>query len=261
MSEFVTLSVDDQVARVTLDRPSLHNVFNEKVMAELIDSFAKLGRMDSVRVVVLASTGKTFCAGADIHWMKRMVDFSFDDNVSDATVLAKMLRTIRDCSKPVIARIHGATIGGGVGLIAACDLAVAVESAFFSLSEVKLGIVPAVISPFVIEKIGPGAARRYALTAERFSAAEAHRIGLIHRVLPDREAMMQAAQEIAEEIKLCAPLAVQAVRRLAYTSFAKTGRDLNELSQSLKKRVSGSEDAREGPRAFAEKRKPVWKMR
>lgn len=258
MSEFVTLSVDDQVARVTLDRPSLHNAFNEKVMAELIDSFAKLGRMDSVRVVVLASTGKTFCAGADINWMKRMVDFSFDDNVSDATVLAKMLRGIRDCSKPVIARIHGATIGGGVGLIAACDLAVAVESAFFSLSEVKLGIVPAVISPFVMEKIGPGAARRYALTAERFSAAEAHRIGLISHVVDDADAMDSWIAKMCDLLKANGPLALAACKTIL-TEVA--GVHWDQVQARTAERIAEirvSPEGQEGLKAFLEKRPPRW---
>src|SRR5262245_10443912 len=180
MPEFVHDRVDNNVATVTIRRPDLHNAFNEIVIEELTRAFTQLARNSDVRVIILAGEGKSFCAGADINWMKRMVNYSVADNIADATTMARMLRAVRHCPRPVIARIHGAAFGGGVGLAAACDIAVALESATFCLSEVRLGIIPAVISPFVIEKIGPGHARRYALTAERFDAAEAHRIGLVN---------------------------------------------------------------------------------
>ena len=146
MAEFVSIQQAGPVATITLQRPELHNAFNEVVIGELTRAFLEVTESGSVRVVILAAEGRSFCAGADIHWMKRMVDYSHEENVRDADSMARMLRTIRECPKPVIARIHGAAIGGGVGLLAACDIAVAVSKAKFCLSEVKLGIIPAVIS-------------------------------------------------------------------------------------------------------------------
>jgi methylglutaconyl-CoA hydratase len=193
MGEFVQVAIEQRdlgaVARVTLSRPDLHNAFNEVMIQELHAAFAGFTRQSEVRVVILQAESKSFCAGADLNWMKKMVDYTFEQNIEDAHALATMLRTLHDCPKPVIARVHGAAFGGGVGLLAACDMAVALDSATFSLSEVKLGLLPAVISPFVLKKIGPGAAHRYFLTAERFSAAEALRMGLIHETAPDIEAL------------------------------------------------------------------------
>ncbi len=258
MGELVRDSIKDRVATVTLSRPELHNAFNEKVMEELAEAFTRLGSEPQTRLIVLAGEGKSFCAGADINWMKKMVDYSFDENVEDATVMARMLTTIRDCPKPVIARIHGATIGGGVGLVGACDMAVAVKDAMFCLSEVRLGLVPAVISPFVMEKIGLGHARRYALTAERFDAAEARRIGLISEVVDSVEALDAWIAMIAESIRASGPEAVGHCKAILRTA---SGSDPAAVEAATTRTIAerrASDEGQEGLKAFLEKRKPNW---
>ncbi len=175
--ETLLVTVADKVATVTLNRPDLRNAFNEQAIAELARVFDELGRNDGVRAIVLAANGPSFCAGADLNWMKKMAGYSHDENEADAMRLAEMLRTIYLCPKPVVARVQGDCYAGGMGLVAACDIVVASEAAGFCLSEVKLGLIPATISPYVIKAMGEQAARRYFLTAERFDAAEAQRIG------------------------------------------------------------------------------------
>src|SRR6476660_1577671 len=179
-----TLAVRNGVATVTLNRPEIHNAFDETLIATLTETFVTLDDDRDVRVVVLAGAGRSFCAGADLNWMKRMAAFGDEENLRDATALAAMLRALYALSKPTIARVHGAAYGGGVGLIAACDIAIAVPEATFALTEAKLGLIPATIGPYVIEAIGARQARRYFLTAERFGAADALRIGLVHEVAP-----------------------------------------------------------------------------
>ena len=239
-------------------RPDLHNAFNEVVIAELTAAFVDAGRRDDVRVVILAGEGKSFCAGADVHWMKRMIGYSVDENVADALAMAKMLRAIRDCPKPVIARIHGPAIGGGVGLAAACDIAVAVESAVFSLSEVKLGIIPAVISPFVLEKIGIGHARRYGLTAERFAASEARRIGLIHEVFPTVEAMDAWIAATCEAIRTNSPAALSACKQILTAVDGQSWDVVQGLTAERIAAIRVSPEGQEGLRSFLEKRTPNW---
>ena len=176
--------IDDGVAVVTLARPDVHNAFDEVLIAELTATLKTLDADAAVRVVVLAGQGRSFCAGADLGWMQRMAGYSHAENLADATALATMLATLDRMAKPTIARVHGAAYGGGVGLVACCDIAVAAEEATFALSEVKLGLIPATIGPYVVAAIGARQARRYFLTAERFTAAEAMRIGLVHDVVP-----------------------------------------------------------------------------
>ena len=176
--ETLLVTVADKVATVTLNRPDLRNAFNEQAIAELARVFDELGRNDAVRAIVLAANGPSFCAGADLNWMKKMAGYSHDENETDAMRLADMLRTIYLCPKPTVARVQGDCYAGGMGLVAACDIVVASETAGFCLSEVKLGLIPATISPYVIKAMGEQAARRYFITAERFDAAEAQRIGV-----------------------------------------------------------------------------------
>ncbi len=259
MPEFVQTHVEGAIASVTINRPELHNAFNEVVIAELTAAFQEAGDRENVRVVVLRSEGRSFCAGADIHWMKRMVDYSFEENVSDATEMAEMLRAIRECPKPVIARVHGAAIGGGVGLTAACDMAVAVKSAVFCLSEVKLGILPAVISPYVMEKIGPGPMRRYALTAEKFDAAEARRLGLISEVVEDEASLDAWIAQTAETLKGNGPNALAACKRvLADVQEKKCWNAKQRLTVKRISRQRVSPEGQDGLKAFLEKRKPGW---
>ncbi|MGA8515685.1 MAG: enoyl-CoA hydratase-related protein, partial [Burkholderiaceae bacterium] len=171
------VQVQDKIGRITLNRPDVRNAFNDSVIAEVTAAFAELGQRDDVRCIVLAAEGSAFCAGADLNWMRRMADYTHAENLADAAKLALMLRTIYECPKPTLARIQGDVYAGGMGLVAACDMAVSVDSAHYCLSEVKLGLIPATISPYVIRAMGARAAHRYFLTAERFSAAEAYRIG------------------------------------------------------------------------------------
>ncbi len=258
MAEFVDYQVADGVATVTINRPELHNAFNEIVIEEVTKAFQAADVDDAVRAVVLASSGKSFSAGADLHWMKRMVDYSFEKNVADATTMANMLRKIHDCPKPVIARVHGAAYGGGVGLIAAADIAIATDSAVFCLSEVKLGIIPAVISPYVIEKIGTAHARRYAVTAERFNATEAKRIALISDTADTIESMDTKIAEIVSAVKVAGPLAVAASKTVLRDVQGFMWDKLTELTTKRIAERRVSDEGQEGMKAFLEKRKPGW---
>ena len=181
--ESLVVEIRNGIGLVALARPEVHNAFDETLIAELTRALVALDHDDAVRAVVLLGHGKSFCAGADLNWMKRMAGFGRAENLADAMALANLLRTLCGLSKPTIARVHGAAYGGGVGLIACCDIAVAAQEATFSLSEAKLGLIPATISPYVVEAIGARAARRYFLTGERFDAAEAYRIGLVHDIV------------------------------------------------------------------------------
>ncbi|HEX7828869.1 MAG TPA: enoyl-CoA hydratase-related protein, partial [Thermoanaerobaculia bacterium] len=193
---YKTLLVDlkEAVLTVTLNRPEVHNAFNDELIGEAIDLFSNLD-VDAARVVVLTGTGRNFCAGADLNWMSQMVSYSREQNVRDSSLLAKMYALINECPLPVIGRIQGAAIGGGVGLAAVCDIAIAMDTSQFGLSEVKLGILPAVISPYVIAKIGETHARALFLTGERFNAERAWRIGLVHRTVETLEQLDAAVYE------------------------------------------------------------------
>lgn len=258
MADFVRVETANGVAKVTLSRSELHNAFNEVMIRELNEAFASFNKDPEVRVVLLQGEGKSFCAGADLNWMKKMVDYTFEQNVEDAQALAKMLRKIYDCPKPVIARIHGPAFGGGVGLIAACDIAVSTETATFCLSEVKLGLLPAVISPFVLKKIGESAARRYFLTAERFSAQEALRIGLICEVVPDEAALDAKIESLLSALKANGPESISHCKVLIekVTHFD-WDRAIDITTKMIAERRASGE-GQEGMRAFLEKKPPSW---
>ena len=250
------VTISDAVATVTLNRPKVHNAFNETAIKELEHSFRMFGYRGEVRAIVLTGAGATFCAGADLSWMKRMAEIPYEENFADAYRLATMLRTIYSCPKPVIARVQGDAYGGGLGLIAAADLAITTSTACFAFSEVKLGLMPAVISPFVIKAIGSRAARRYFITGERFNAQEAHRIGLVHEVTtPD--VLDAKLDSIVNTIVRNGPNAVIQSKRLIH--------DIDQLSEKLAvdtaeriARLRGSDEAREGVQAFLAKRPPSW---
>ena len=258
MPQFIRIEHTDDVATIRVDRPDVHNAFNEVVIAEVTDAFATVGADPVTRVIVLASDGPSFSAGADIHWMKRMVDYSLAENVADAKDMAAMLQGIRACPKPVIGRIQGATYGGGVGLTAACDIAVAVRAATFALTEVKLGILPAVISPYVQERIGPGALRRYALTAERFDAETAHRIGLVAEVV---ETEADLDDKIAWFIKLLRKNGPEALAACKSVLREIQPVDWDRATDITTQRIAErriSAEGQEGLHAFLEKRRPGW---
>lgn len=257
MTQFVQYRVERQSAVITLARPEVHNALNDDFMRELTAAFARAVADEGVRAVVLAATGKSFCAGADVHWMKRMVDYSLEENVRDANVLAGMLRCIRDCPKPTIARVHGSAYGAGVGITAACDMAVALRGAIFCLSEVKLGILPAIISPFVLEKIGAHA-RRYALTAEPFAADEALRIGLVSQVAPDVAGLDAWIEEIAGRLRQNGPNAMAACKKVMSDIQPFQWDTAQNLTTHRLAGIRVSPEGQEGLRAFLEKRKPAW---
>ena len=245
-------------ATVTINRPDVHNAFHDELIASLTGRLEALGKDDAVRAVVLTGTGKSFSAGGDLNWMQRTASYSEEENLADAAALARLMNTLHGLSKPTIARVQGDAYGCGVGLIACCDIAVAVEPARFSLSEVKLGLIPAVISPYVIAAIGERQAGRYMLSAERFDAAEAWRVGLIHEVTtPD--ALDAAVNGIVESLLANGPRAMAEAKALIR---AVAGRpieaSLNADTAARIARIRASVEGREGVAAFLGKRKPDW---
>ena len=246
-------------ARITLTRAEVHNAFNEALIAELSAALDGMDQDPRVRVVVLAAQGPSFSAGADLNWMKAMAGYSRAENVEDARRLARLMRTLNGLSKPTLALVQGPAYGGGVGLVACCDVVVAVEEAKFCLSEVKLGLVPAVISPYVVATIGEAAARRYFLTAEAFSAWEAQRLGLVHEVV-ERGDLERRGRQIVDALLQGGPTAQRAAKDLV---FAVAGRRVDEtLIEETAGRIAelrASEEGREGIAAFLEKRRPAWR--
>ncbi len=255
---FTTTTDPRGVATLTLTNPQRHNAFDDALIASLTDAFAALGRDDHVRVVVLASTGRSFSAGADLGWMARMAAYSEAENVADAAALAGLMRTLDRLGKPTIAAVQGAAYGGGVGLVACCDVAVASEAARFCLSEVKLGLIPAAISPFVINAIGARQARRYFSTAEVFTAARAREIGLVHEVVPAAELDATCAG-VVDALLLGAPHAQAEAKSLV---FLCEGRAVDDaLSAETGRRIAAaraSAQGHEGVSAFLERRQPDW---
>lgn len=255
----LSVEVDDLGrATVTLDRPGLHNAFDDALVAALTAALEALGRDDRVRVVLLAARGKSFSAGADLGWMRRMASYSREDNLRDARALATLMRTLDGLPKPTVAVVQGAAYGGGVGLVACCDVALASSRATFCLSEVKLGLIPAVISPYLVAAIGPRATRRYALTAEPFDANEARRLGLVHEVVAE-DALRPAADRLAGALLRNGPRAVAAAKALV-ARVARAPLD-DALTADTAERIASlraSDEGREGLAAFLEKRAPAW---
>lgn len=255
----VTVAIDSKgIAAVTLDRADKHNAFDDVLIAELTGIFSRLGGEGGVRAVVLAANGKSFSAGADINWMKRMAAAPEAENVRDARALAEMLRALNDLPMPTLALIQGAALGGGVGLAACCDIALAADTATFALSEVRFGIIPATIGPYVVAAIGARQARRYFITAERFGAAEAQRIGLVHDVVPAAE-LRAAADRVLAGLAGNGPKAMIEAKALIR---AIAGRPIDDalIDDTARRiaRVRATDEAREGLAAFLEKRKPSW---
>ena len=255
-----TLAVDvrDSIAYVGLARPEVHNAFDETSIAEMTEALHAIDGDEAIRAVVLFGQGKSFCAGADLNWMKRMATFSQAENLADAGALAAMLNTLYLLTKPTIARVHGAAFGGGVGLIACCDVAYAAVDATFSFSEAKLGLVPATIAPYVIEAIGAGAARRYFLSAERFAATEALRIGLIHDLSPLSE-LDAKIDGLLNAMLLAGPCA-QSEGKALIRAVAHRPIDDAVIADTANRiaSVRASPECKEGVAAFLEKRAPAW---
>jgi methylglutaconyl-CoA hydratase len=246
------------VARVYLNRPDVRNAFNDGVIAELTAAFRELGADASLRAIVLGGHGKSFCAGADLSWMRTMAGYTWEQNRADAQVLADMLWTIYNCPVPVVARIHGDCYAGGVGLAAVCDIRVAASGANFCLSEARLGLLPATIGPYVVRAMGESAARRYFTTAERFGAAEAQRIGLAHEVVSS-DVLDAAVDVLVTALVANGPQAVRACKRLVQ-DIAAAPIDAALRAETARRiaDIRASDEGREGVQAFLNKRKPSW---
>ncbi|MES2189531.1 MAG: enoyl-CoA hydratase/isomerase family protein [Pseudomonadota bacterium] len=255
---YLQINVTGAIATVTLNRPDVRNAFNDEVILEVTAAFKDLGARDDVRCIALAANGTAFCAGADLNWMRSMADYTREQNLADAGRLAEMMRTVYECPKPTIARIQGDVYAGGTGLAAACDIAVAVDTAGFCLSEVKLGLLPSTISPYVIRAMGARAAHRYFLTAERFTAAEALRIGFVHEVVT-ADALGSKVAELAHALLNAGPAAVKACKKLVQdVAGYDITPELIAMTVGSIADVRVSPEGREGLQSFLNKRKPNW---
>lgn len=253
----ISYSIENKIARVLLNRPEVHNAFNEVMIAELTDTFTKIAKDESVRVVVLTGNGDSFCAGADLNWMKKMINFSYEQNFEDSLKLAELFYLMYSLSQPIIARVNGAAIGGGTGLVAVCDIAIASENAKFSLSEVKLGLVPACISPYVIRKVGEGRCREFFLTGERLTARRALELGLINQMVPLAE-LDQAVQEKANQLLSSGPKAIAMCKELLMNVPGMTFEKAKTYTAEMIASMRIGDEGQEGMSAFLEKRKPKW---
>jgi methylglutaconyl-CoA hydratase len=245
------------ILRLTLNRPDVRNAFDDDMIAELSAAAGRVAEDSTLRAIVLAGAGKTFCGGADLGWMSGAVEYSHRDNLSDAEDLARMLERLDTLPVPVVGRVHGAAIGGGVGLTAICDIVVAAEDAVFALSEVKLGILPAVISPYVMSKIGVSAARELFLTGRRFSATRAREIGLVHEVVPAAD-LDAAVDRRLSDVFASGPRAIAAAKALIRQIAGESPNDVIGYTTNSIAVQRVSAEGQEGMRAFLEKRKPDW---
>ena len=263
--QFTTLQVSRDsrgVLTVALNRPDVRNAFNEVVIDELYEVFSTTANEKETRVVVLKGEGQAFCAGGDLNWMKKAIHFDYSENLRDTRKLAQMFALLNECPKPVIGAVHGAAIGGGVGLVSICDIVIASSETQFSLSEVRLGIVPACIGPFVVAKIGASHARGLFMSAERFDAKKAQAIGLVHEVTENPGAVQAAVERVLGNVLQCGPNAMGVAKKLVLglswpEHRAQNGDPLEWVAKMLAD-LRISEEGQEGVKAFLEKRKPSW---
>jgi methylglutaconyl-CoA hydratase len=253
----IDIQHDGPVATVTLNRPESHNAFNPEMIQTATAAFQQLGQRQDVRVIVLTGNGRSFCAGADVSYMRETADFSFEENQADGQAIFDLMLAVDSCPKAVIGRINGAAIGGGAGLVACCDIAVAVERAKFAFSEVRLGIVPAVISPFVVAKIGAANSRELFLTGERFLAQQAEKFGLVQHVVAE-EALDEKVNERIEQLLLAAPGAQADAKDLIRAVANQPKAEMRDYTADLIANRRAGEEGREGMSAFLEKRRPKW---
>jgi len=259
MSEYLAVERQGPVGLVTMNRPQKHNAFDDVLIRELTEVLRSMEAEDGIRVVVLSAAGQSFSAGADLNWMKRMAGFSKEENQRDAMGLGALMRTLAHLRKPTVARVQGAAYGGGVGLVACCDIAVATHQASFSFSEPKLGLIPAVISPYAIAAIGERHARRYFLTGERFDAAEAWRLGLVHELAMDEGELDEKTGQVVDALLACGPVAQREGKELirAIANRPVTSELIQDTADRIA-RIRSSPEGREGVSAFLEKRRPAW---
>jgi len=255
--ETIRFELDGRTARVTLARPAVRNAFDEVLIAELLAALDRVADEKSARVLVLTGEGKAFCAGADLNWMRKMKDYSFEENLADSLELARLMRRIYEFPLPTVAAVNGATIGGGNGLVAACDIAVAADTAVFSLSEVKIGLVPACIGPYVIKRIGERAARELFLTGERIDAKRAMREGLVNDVVP-AERLGERVDEIVARLLTSGPGALEVSKELIRNVPSMDLDAAGPYTAEMIAKLRISDEAQEGMAAFFEKRKPNW---
>lgn len=253
----LVLEIESQIARVTLNRPEVRNAFNDRLIHELHECFKSLGEREDLRAVILSGAGKVFCAGADINWMRSSIQYTREENFDDAMRMAEMLQAIDRCPVPVIARVHRAAFGGALGLIGASDIAVASRDTKFSFSEVRLGILPAVISTFVLRKIGYGQARRYFLTGEVFDAEQAKAMGLVHEVV-DEDELDTTVENLIEAIRKAGPKAVREAKKLLHTlPHIDPGERVRFCAETIA-RVRVTDEAQAGLKAFLDRESPPW---
>lgn len=255
--ETLLYKVEKNVAYVSLNRPDVHNAFNDVMIRELIEVFSEIEKHPEVRVVVVSGEGKSFCAGADLNWMRKVKDYAYDDNLRESLELSEMLYKIYASSKPTIARVNGAAIGGGTGLVAVCDIAIAADSVKFSFSEVKIGLIPACISPYVVKKCGEGRCREFFLTGERMTAERALGAGLVNRVVAMEE-LDQTVDQFARQLISSGPEAIMRCKELLRNVPLMTYDEVKRYTAEVIAQIRGSEEGQEGMDAFLEKRKPKW---
>ncbi len=261
--DYATIRVEreGEVERIVMARPEVHNAFNEFLIADLTQAFQsiheRVEKPGAPRVVVFTGEGKSFSAGADLHWMGKMIDFTFEENLADSLTVAELMSLIYRCPVPTVVLVNGAAIGGGVGLLAACDIAVASDQAVFSLSEVKLGLVPACIAPYVIGRIGQRAARELFLTGERFNAEKALAMGLVNRVAP-KDGLDEAVKAVADRLITSGPKALRMAKELIREVPAMDHGQAKSYTAEMIARLRVSDEGQEGIHAFFEKRKPAW---
>lgn len=253
----IVFSKEDKVARIILNRPDVHNAFNSQMISELDDAFEKAKADHSIRAVILTGKGKSFCAGADINWLREIIHYSFEQNLEESLHLAEVLHKIYVLPKPTVTMVNGTAIGGGNGFLSACDIAVASEEASFGLSEVKIGLVPAAISPYVIRRIGESKAREYFLTGKRISAREALEIKLVNEVVP-LEGLEKKVEEVVALLLTSGPEALVSCKELIQRVPTMSFEEAKEYTARMIANLRVSEEGQEGMSAFLEKRKPKW---
>ncbi len=257
--ETILVSTDNGVTTVTLNRPEIHNAFNEVMLAELIDVFGKLRKDERTRVVILTGAGKSFCAGADLAWMKKVISYTYEENLEDSNQISECMHGLYTLPQPSIARVNGAAIGGGMGLVSACDIAIAADSAVFSLSEVKIGLIPACISPYVLKRAGEARCREFFLTGERLTADRALAAGLINRAVPPGD-LDQAVAETVEKLLSSGPRALATCKELLERLPEISLEEAKGFTARVIANLRMGEEGQEGMNAFLEKRKPAWRQ-
>lgn len=255
----ITFKTDDRIARVTFCRPEIHNAFNSTMISEMTDVFGKIEKDEDIRVVLLTGEGKSFCAGADLNWMRGVIKQTFDQNLAESNALAELFNKIYRCRRPVIGRINGAAIGGGTGFVAVCDMAIAARSAKFSFSEVKIGVVPACIGPYVVKKMGEGKARELFITGERMNAERAHEVGLVNKVVDDDQ-LDDAVDALVKTLLSSGPEAVAMAKKLVREVPEMTPAQFKPYTAEMIAKLRVSDEGQEGMDAFLNKRKPNWVM-